>query len=84
MTATKEIVFSGMPQNQPVKVVQCYLCKRANRSSSALVMNGAPATKDLTIKLIGFKKQDTLYKFLLCDECLILLSGLAALPKETE
>jgi len=84
MTEDNDIVFSGKHQNETVEVVSCYLCKRENRSNSAIVINGKPAAKDLTLKLIGLKKQDTTFKFLLCDECLILLSALAALEKETK
>ena len=71
-----------MKKDETVEVVQCYLCKRENGCHSAVAVNGKPAAKSLELKLIGLKKEDTTYRFLLCDECLILQSALAALEKE--
>ncbi|MDM8540074.1 hypothetical protein QUF90_03205 [Desulfococcaceae bacterium HSG9] len=71
-----EIVFSGLRQEEDVRVVNCYMCKREDQCNSAIVVNGEPATKKLNLKFISFSKQGTDYKFLICEECLILLSAL--------
>ncbi len=71
-----DIVFSGLRQEEKVRVVNCYLCKREDQCDSAIVVNGEPATKKLNLKFISFAKQGADYKFLICEECLILLSAL--------
>jgi len=76
-----DIVFSGLRQDEEVRMVSCYLCKRENQCDSAIVVNGEPATKKLNLKFISFSKDGTDYKFLICEECLILLSALADIGK---
>ncbi len=75
------IVFSGLRQEQEISTVNCYLCKRENQCNSAIVVNGEPATKKLNLKFISFSKQGSDYKFLICEECLILLSALVDIGK---
>ena len=82
MNNLTDIVFSGLRQEEEVSVVSCYLCKREDQCNSAIVVNGEPATKKLNLKFISFSKQGSEYKFLICEECLILLSALVNIDKK--
>ena len=77
-----EIVFSGLRQEEEIRAVNCYLCKRENQCDSAIVVNDEPATKKLNLKFISFSKHGSTYKFLICEECLILLSALVDIGKK--
>ena len=83
MNNLTDIVFSGLRQEEEIRVVSCYLCKREDQCNSAIVVNGEPATKKLNLKFISFSKQGADYKFLICEECLILLSALVDIGKTT-
>ena len=78
-----DIVFSGLREGEEVRAVSCYLCKREDQCNSAIVVNGEPATKKLNLKFISFSKQGADYKFLICEECLILLSALVDIGEKS-
>jgi hypothetical protein len=81
----KTILYTGRSYEElkKHKDVVCYLCKRKEKSQSAILVNGKPSAGMLLLKQIECRNPKNIFQFLLCEECILLCSALSN-PRKTK
>ena len=78
----QEVFFTGLSSDRLPndESVCCYLCQRANDSKSYYITDKQPYEKELEMKTVRFENPYKKYQYLLCDECVLLLSAITCIP----
>jgi hypothetical protein len=73
----KEVFYTGLDGENEDNLtgVRCYFCKREAGSESLIVVDREPASKELELKSVTFSNPQNRYRYLICDECLMLLGA---------
>lgn len=76
------ILFTGIDLLADAKFKEgslfCYLCKRKEDAESICMSDTGLSTRHLDLKEVAFADDKATLRFLLCDECRILLDSIAA------
>lgn len=85
--AKDELIYSGLSAEQfeakGDSIPSCFMCKRSHDDDSVVIKNGEAEVYELDLKEVFMENGENMFKFFVCDECLVFLHGFLN-PRETK
>ena len=85
--AKDELIYSGLTAEQLESrgnsIPSCFMCKRSHDEDSVIIVNGEAEVYDIELKEVYMENEENIFKFFVCDECLLFLQGFLN-PQETK
>lgn len=73
----EQYLMTGVNLTAEEATLTCYVCKREENAPSGVIHNGEPEIKRLKLKKVDFGMPAGTYRYLLCDECVLLFGAFA-------